>query len=404
MFINIPQSLKELANFFPENLYVVGGYVRNQILGVKDSDVDISSLVGVEEVENRLKNSKFSVKIKNEKFGACIISFGEEKFEYTSFRKERYCEGGGHCPVEVVKTNKIEEDAIRRDFTINAIYYNINKDEITDLFHGIIDLKQKIVRATCEEIFKSDGERILRMVRFAGELNFKIDKASFESAKNFVQNVGHISGVRRRKEFERILNCDKSYGLKISTLKRALRLLGSLGVWQVLGINAPHFSMTFKCDDRFLGFLIDIVDSNRPQCLQFFLENFLKTRFSISGEELDKIVLFLSGYYNALGGTQNKEYFINYFQDWQNIGKLVKAKSKSKFLKYDFFYKYILEHNLLIKVEDLQINKSDLKKLKVDERLFDRILKRLLSKVFDGKLQNKKSELLKEVKNLIEKD
>ena len=100
---------------------------------------------------------------------------------------------------------------------------------------------------------------------------------------------------------------------------------------------------------------------------------------------------------------KNKNYFFKYYQDWANIYPLLGAKSKRTQSKYNFFYKYIIEHGLVISVTDLAINAGDIKENfpNIDKRSYERILNNLLSKVFDGKVANTKEELLKEIeKNL----
>lgn len=407
MFIEISANLKKLSKLFPENLYIVGGFVRNKLLEIASSDVDIASSVDIDEVSKRLENSEFNVKIKNLKFGSLLISIGKEKYEYTAFRKEIYENGGNHCPMHVERTDKIEEDAIRRDFTVNSIYYNINKDEIVDIYHGIIDLKQKIIRCNInpDEVLKNDGERILRMVRFAGELAFEIDKSTLKSALKFAGNVGDISGERKFAELEKILYCDKRYNLNKSGLKKALHLLNVLGIWKFFGLKEKKlkYKKVFKTEDRVLGLLIDIVDTEKPECLQAFLESFLKQQFGFNQALSKKVFVLLSGYYNALNGMKNKEYFFKYYQDWAYIYPLIGADSKRIQNKYNFFYKYIIEHGLVIKLTELAINENDIKKnfANIDKRNYNRILSNLWSKVFDGKLKNEKESLLKEIeKNL----
>ena len=407
MFIEISDNLKKLAKFFPENLYIVGGFVRNKILQIADGDVDLASSVNIEEVAKRLKESEFSVKIKNLKLGSILISKGKENYEYTAFRKEIYDENGGHYPVQVKITDKIEEDAVRRDFTVNSIYYNINKDEIVDLYHGIVDLNQKIIRCNInpDDILKYDGERILRMVRIAGELNFSIDKETLRSAIKYTSNLKEIPGSRKMVEIEKILYCDKRYNLNKKGLRRALELLNLMEVWQYFGLSVKRikYKMVLKTEDRFLGLFIDIVDSHRPECLQTFLETFLKEQFGLNQSLIKKVFVLLSGYYNALMGMKNKNYFFKYYQDWENIYPLLGAKSKRIQNKYNFFYRYIIEHGLVISVADLAINAGDIKEnfQNIDKRSYERILNNLLSKVFDGKIANTKKELLKEIeKNL----
>ncbi len=406
MFIEVSQNLKKLSKYFPENLYVVGGYVRSKLMNLKNDDIDITSRVNAEEVTKRLEGSEFSVKIKNIKLGALLISKGDEEFQYTAFRKEVYGQDGSHMPIKVESTSKLEEDALRRDFTINSIYYNINKDECVDLYHGIIDTNQKILKTNInpDEILKNDGERILRMVRIAGELGFDIEKNTFRSAKKFVSNIKDLQGSRKLVELEKILYCDKRYN--IGSVKKALRLLNDLSAWQYFGLESKsiRYKMVFKTEDRLLGLLIDIVDTEKPECLEAFLEKFLKDQCALAEGESKKIITYISGYYDALQGMRNKEYFFKYFEDWAFIYSLLKNKSKHLQNKYNFFYQYIIEHALAIKISDLKINENDISENfeSIDKRNYERILRNLLSKVFDGKLKNEKDELLKEIKkNLI---
>ena len=408
MFIEISSNLKKLSKFFPENLYIVGGYVRNKLMGLQSGDVDLASSVDVEEVSKRLAGTDFQVKIKNLKLGSILISCKGENYEYTAFRKEIYANDGSHCPIRVELTNKIEEDAPRRDFTINSIYYNINKDECVDLYHGVIDLAQRTLRCTenPEEILKNDGERILRMVRIAGELNFKIEKKTRECATKYTSNLQDIQGVRKFLEIEKILYCDKRYNLSKGSLKRALKILNELGTWKyfALSVKQVKYNMVFKTEDRFLGLLIDIVDSQKPECLQTFLEGFLREQFGFNGAMAKRIFIYLAGYYDALDGMKNKEYFFNYFENWAYIYPLIGNKSKHIQNKYNFFYRYIIEYGLAIRLADLKLDEGDIAKKfpAIDQRNYNRILNNLLSKVFDGKISNDKKSLLEEIeKNLI---
>ena len=408
MFIEISKNLKKLSKYFPENLYVVGGYVRNQILKIKSSDVDLASSVGVEEVVLRLENSEFKTKIKNLKTGSLLICCGNESFEYTAFRKEVYPKGGSHNPIEVLPTNNIEDDAQRRDFSINSVYFNINKDEIFDHFHGIVDIKQKIIRCNVEpdKVFSSDGERILRMVRFAGELNFGIETQTFRSAKKNVLNIKDLSGTRRYAEILKILYADKKYGLNQKAEKIALRLLNSLGVWQAFGLNKTiKINMALKTENRFLGLLIDIVDTQKPECLEAFLTKLLTSEFGFSVDESQRIFMILAGYYEALFKKRNKSFFFKYFEFWSEISSLLEKKSKRVRSRYQFFYDYILEHNLAIKPEDLKIKEKDIKENfpGIDKRDYVKILRSLLNKVFEGKIKNEKEILISEIQKKYKK-
>jgi len=410
MFIDVSLNLKKLASFFPEGLFVVGGYVRNQLLKIDTGDVDLASSVDIEEVSKRLEGSDYTVKVKNLKTGSLLISRDGEKYEYTAFRKDVYSENGSHAPTRIERTTSIRDDAERRDFTINSIYYNINSDEIVDYYHGIIDLNDRIIRCNInpEEVLKYDGERILRMVRIAGELDFKIDKLTFVAAKNNVTNLLELSGARKFTELERILYCDKRYNLNKGSLKNALALLNSLGIWTELGLkkNKVKYKYVYRVEDRFLGLLIDIVNTQKPDCLQDFVEKLLKEQFALNEALVQKLFVYLAGFYDALARMSNKEFFIKYFEDWANISPLVGACSKGLQTKYTFFYQYIIEHGLAIQISDLKIDVTDIKRNfpKIDKRLYSRILTILLSKVFDGKVENEKVALLKEIENTVNKD
>ena len=403
MFIPVSENLIKLSKFFPENLFIVGGYVRNAIMGIKSGDIDLASNVDIDEISKILKENGYKIKVKNSKYNSITIQKDGESYEFTSFRKDFYEDNGKHCPIKVERTEDIKEDASRRDFTINAIYYNINKDEIVDFYHGVVDAKQKILRCigSPEEVLKNDGERILRMVRIVGELGLKIEKRTLKSAFQMAKNIQDLSPARKYMELEKILYCDKRYKDVKSNFKKILKLLNKLCVWQYFGlpVKAIKYNMVNKVEDRFLGLIIDIVDTLNPECLQTFLENFLKEEFAFTTKQIQKVFTYISGYYNALNGMKNKDYFFKYFEDVSVIFPLLAKKSKHITNKYMFFYEYIIRHGLVIKTSDLLVNEEDIKNNfpKIDERSHGRILEYLLSEVFDGKIKNTKEDLLQEI-------
>ena len=177
MEIFVSENLISLAKELSKPLYIVGGRVRDEIIGLKNDDVDICSASRTEEIESVCKKLKFKCDIINKKLGTILIRPNDnEYFEFTTFRKESYTKG--HTPSEVDFVEDIEVDASRRDFTVNSIYYNVLTKEIFDPYNGISDIQKKIIRCieTPEKVFKDDGVRILRMIRFACSLGFKIEK------------------------------------------------------------------------------------------------------------------------------------------------------------------------------------------------------------------------------------
>ena len=230
--INIPDSLIKLSNMTSLPIYVVGGYVRNKIAGLGETDIDIAGPA----VADALGLSKrYRTEVINYKLGTVVIKYNEDKFEYTPFRVEKYAEGGGHSPVSVMFTTDINKDAVRRDFTCNSIYYDIKNDKIIDPLGGIADIEHKLLRAhDPKRIFASDGLRVLRMVRLACELGFKIDSETAKAAKANVELLKDISAERKREELVKILQADTKNNIA-NAQYRALRLLNHIGAVSILG-------------------------------------------------------------------------------------------------------------------------------------------------------------------------
>ena len=132
--------------------------------------------------------------------GTAIISCGDESYQYSCFRREQYGDGGAHSPVTVEFIKDIREDAKRRDFTVNALYYDISKDEILDFYTGVADIHSKLLRTveTPEEVLSKDGVRILRLFRFQSELGFKIEKNTLDAAIKYARNVKSLSALSMR--------------------------------------------------------------------------------------------------------------------------------------------------------------------------------------------------------------
>ena len=127
--IKYPKYLDELSRIFADNghtLYIVGGYVRDALLGYVSDDIDICSDALPEKVEHMLEGSDiFSIAETRLPMGTVIIKCDGDALEYTAFRRESYRGDGTHAPEQVSFSATIEQDALRRDFTCNALYYDI---------------------------------------------------------------------------------------------------------------------------------------------------------------------------------------------------------------------------------------------------------------------------------------
>lgn len=218
MNFSIPEELIELAQIFKKNkekLYIVGGYVRNKLLGVPDMynlDIDVCSSALPEKVLSMLEKTEFSAGYMNKETGVVEIK-KSIRVEHATFRKEKYEFSGVHIPNNVEFIKDLNQDALRRDFRCNAIYYDILEEEIVDPLDGFHDINNKIIQTTTNPavIFNDDAERILRMVRFASTLGFEIEKKTMKEAIKNVSKLRLISKTRIREEFSRIVLADTAY-------------------------------------------------------------------------------------------------------------------------------------------------------------------------------------------------
>lgn len=405
MILKISHNLSKLSSILSKPIYIVGGFVRNSLLGISVEDVDICGELTIEELSDQLKDSKYSVKIKNKFVGTALIECGEEKYEYSTFRVEYYKEGGAHLPEKVKFVSDIKEDAKRRDFTCNCIYYDIKNDKFIDFYNGIQDIKNKVLKTieTPDHVFAHDGLRILRMFRFQCELNFKIDKQTFYSAIKYSKNVRDISGERVIHEITCILHSGRRYPnySKANAYLRALKQFNKFNLWTVFGIDTPKIKlkMVKRVEHKSQGFLIDLIDTVKPISISYYLNLILTNSFGLNKKMATQYINILSGYYDALNRLQNKEYFFKYFDNFPLIYKLLVHKSKYLANKYNFFYKYIISHKLIITIKDLKVDGDDIKKYypTVKPYRYTAILESLLSDVFDGKLINEKKILVKAI-------
>lgn len=196
------QNIKQILTRLEENgfeAYIVGGYVRDFLLGRNTSDVDIATNAKPEQVQKVFSDKEC---IDHSKFGSVWV----EDVEITTFRKDTYNIGNRFPMVTFVSTMK--EDAIRRDFTINALYMNKNGKIFDPLDRGIEDLKRKVIKTIKEpnHSFEEDPLRMIRAIRFSRMLNFTLDSKVQESlnSEKLQQLLRETVSVKRvQKEIEK---------------------------------------------------------------------------------------------------------------------------------------------------------------------------------------------------------
>ena len=238
MKIPFNPKLKGLQKALNKSLYAVGGCVRDFILSGKLSkDVDLTANLSVEELSFAAKEVGFKVVSVNPSTMSVVFTDGEVVYEWTSFRREKYLGNGFHTPVSVERTDSIDEDALRRDFRCNALYYNVADDTIYDCVGGLADIQNKqlnTVRAP-RITFEEDGLRLLRLARFCGELGFDIGKQTLDGARAFAKNVLAISHERVFLELKRMLMADTAHSFSLKDGHyRAFKALDEISVLDII--------------------------------------------------------------------------------------------------------------------------------------------------------------------------
>lgn len=181
--------------------FIVGGAVRDYLLGKECKDIDIATSACPADVEKIFKRTIGVGK----QFGVMIVLSGDYSFEVATFRKDiGYTDGRRPDKVEF---SNAREDVLRRDFTINGLFWHPEKNEIIDYVNGQEDLRNKLIRCIGDPVkrFSEDRLRILRALRFSANLNFEIEKKTLETIKSCQFNLDQISNERIRVEFEKII-------------------------------------------------------------------------------------------------------------------------------------------------------------------------------------------------------
>ena len=211
--INIPERANLIVKTLQDagyEAYVVGGCVRDEILGRKPDDWDITTSALPEQVKALFRRTVDT----GLKHGTVTVMQGDEGFEVTTYRIDGEYEDGRH-PKNVEFTRNLSEDLRRRDFTINAMAYN-DREGLVDLFNGLGDIEKKVIRCVGdpEERFGEDALRMLRVVRFSAQLGYTIDESTEKAISKLSGNLEKISAERIHTELIKLLVSDNPMMLK----------------------------------------------------------------------------------------------------------------------------------------------------------------------------------------------
>lgn len=334
--------------------YLVGGYVRDHLLGINSYDVDICTNALPKDLHKMFPNNSNS-----NTYGGFNLKIKKYNIDITTFRKELKYDK--RKPTEILYVNNLEEDILRRDFTINTVCMD-KTEHIIDLVNGIEDIRSKTIKMldNVSTRLQEDPLRILRAIRFASILDFDLDKELYEEIKNNAHLVSTLSDIRIKEELNKILlnkNCIKG-----------LTLLNKLNIFKYLNIN---FDKIVYVNDL-CGMWAQLEFTKNFAFTKQELINIINIRQIINEGIIDNLVLYKYGLYNSLVAA-----------DILNISRLQVHKMMNK---------------LPIKsIKDLQITSEEIISLlnTLPSKKITIIKNELVELILNNKLVNKKSELKK---------
>jgi len=257
---NIFNTISLAASKLKIKAYVVGGFVRDAIIGRHSKDIDILAVgSGIElarEVANMLEIKKVAV-YKN--FGTAQIKVKDKDIEFVGARKESY-QRNSRKPI--IENGTLADDQSRRDFTINALAASLSKKDfgnVIDSFNGLDDLQNRIIRTPLEPVitFSDDPLRMIRAIRFASQLGFDIENETFKAISVNAERLKIVSIERIIDEFNKIILSPKpSVGIEMLNETGLLeiffpQLIKLKGVENVEGkMHKDNFAHTLQVVDQ----------------------------------------------------------------------------------------------------------------------------------------------------------
>lgn len=434
MKINMPEQIKYIIGSLSKSGYkafIVGGCVRDSILGLNPSDWDITTNAYPVQVKSILSECKIiETGIKH---GTITAIYKGMHVEITTFRTESSYSDNRH-PDSVKFTNSLKIDLSRRDFTINALAYN-DEFGIIDYFNGIEDIKLKKIRCVgnADLRFQEDGLRILRALRFSSTLNFEIET---ETAKSIMKNrklLNNIAKERINSEFTKLI-CGNAENVLRKYRKAFEQFIPEINPMVGFKQNNPHhvfdvWEHTLKAvssvkSDSALRLTMLFHDIGKPFC---YTQGSNGTGHfyghSKKSSEIAEIVMKRLKYNNAsysmvteLVKLHDLPIFPNEKLIKRRLNQLGEKKLRlllkvkyadTKALNPEYSYRLndlkaiekmlntILKQDACFSLKNLKINGKDLILLNIPEgEIIGRILSKILDAVIEGKCNNEYYELI----------
>ncbi len=391
----IPNSVKFIINTLNNagfEAFVVGGCVRDSIMKISPKDFDITTNATPAQVKSLFKHTVDT----GIEHGTVTVVLNKVNYEVTTYRIDGKYEDNRR-PKEVLYTNSLHEDLLRRDFTINAIAYHWQTG-FTDPFSGIKDIELKTIRGVGNPDlrFKEDALRMLRAIRFSAQLNFEIEPETYFAVKQNAELIKNISIERVRDELVKLLMTSKPEQLLLF-IETGLCEYVNKQLYKYLSKNfnkAPSYAKIKACKKEIVARLaLLFMFCEKDEAVEML--KFLK----FSNAVVKEFDLLLSWIYKDIAN--------NYYEIRKALSNTdVESFSKIIYLKkivFDNFdeqgirekLEFIVENKHCISLKTLAVNGNDIKQFNIkDGKEIGKILNILLDYVLKQPENNLKEKLL----------
>ena len=400
MIIKLPEyiltCLKQL-NSNGYECYVVGGAIRDSLLGRHISDYDLATNATPLDIKNVF--TKEAIYDNGIKHGTITVIIKSHPIEITTYRIDGEYFDGRH-PESVYYTQSIYEDCKRRDFTINAICYH-PKSGFLDFFDGMDDLNNKVIRCIDDpdKRFNEDALRIMRALRFSAQLEFSIEQNTKESIFKNKDLLHKISIERITDEFLKIIKCDncskiiQEYFEIFSLFIKELKTLNDYQIEKTVSFLDNHIYSTSTKIATLLYYLKD----DALSIMEYLkLPNTTKRK-----------VMYLLEYENVdltdrLTLKKTLSVSEEYFNDLLEFTKIIDPSLNIKEIRTEA--NYILKNNEPIRLKQLHISGNDVVALGFKGHDISIILNDVLNQIMDGSVLNIKEDMINYINETYKKE
>lgn len=403
--IKIGLNFLRFLNIHGYQAYLVGGTVRDFLLGIRIEDLDVTTVATPEQVIGLFPDAIPT----GIKYGTVTVKFEEQYIEVTTFRSESdYMDY--RRPSYIKYSSSLEEDLSRRDFTINALAMDY-EGEIIDFHKGQKALEDRIIKTvgTAEERFREDPLRMLRAIRFVAQLGFKIEKESWDQLKNTVIYVRYVSVERIKREFDRMLDSVYVEQAIVDLYESGLlKFITKLSLTNLAGFNGKYLSKIIgRSNNRITRWYLLLHQLNAND-FNYLVENFCFTKKERKGLNERFAV------YNQLKTDFSEKSLTNslVYYEKESVEEAIKIfyllvepklidGSKRKNTNYWLEKLAVIDQQMSVRsVKDLKIDGNELiAELELESgSLIGRIINELFQRVVFQGLLNDKNTLLEEAK------